>query len=105
MTRARADRRRSQGGVESAARYDGFISYSHAVDGKLAPVLQTEVERFARPWHRPRARRVFRDQANLAADPHLWGAIALVHPPRLSSCRPVALGGPGARLVARPPRR
>jgi WD40 repeat protein len=59
----------------AGSRYDAFISYSHAQDGKLAPALQAEVERFAKPWYRSRARRVFRDQANLAASPKLWDAV------------------------------
>jgi WD40 repeat protein len=61
--------------TEPAARYEAFISYSHALDGKLAPALQTECERFGKPWYRPRARRLFRDNANLSAQPHLWDAI------------------------------
>ncbi|MGB6162316.1 MAG: TIR domain-containing protein [Pseudonocardiaceae bacterium] len=55
--------------------YDAFISYSHALDGALAPALQTGVERFAKPWYRPRALRVFRDTTNLAANPDLWASI------------------------------
>ena len=38
----------------SADRYDAFISYSHAADGKLAPNLRNGLLRFATPW------RVFR---------------------------------------------
>jgi WD40 repeat protein len=55
--------------------YDAFISYSHALDGKLAPTLRREVERFTKPLFRPRALRVFRDDANLSAGPGLWSAI------------------------------
>jgi WD40 repeat protein len=55
--------------------YDGFISYSHAVDGRLAPTLQSALQRFAKPWYRLRAVRVFRDEASLSADPGLWSAI------------------------------
>ncbi|MGH3854920.1 MAG: hypothetical protein ACRDR6_15770 [Pseudonocardiaceae bacterium] len=55
--------------------YDAFISYSHALDGALAPALQTGLERFAKPWYRPRALRVFRDTTNLAANPGLWSSI------------------------------
>jgi WD40 repeat protein len=61
--------------VGAAAGYDGFISYSHAVDGRLAPELQSALQRFAKPWYRVRALRIFRDDANLAADPGLWSAI------------------------------
>jgi MTH538 TIR-like domain (DUF1863) len=55
--------------------YDAFISYSHALDGALAPALQTGLEQFAKPWYRPRALRVFRDTTNLAANPGLWTSI------------------------------
>ena len=63
------------GSVPDSFEYDAFISYSHSVDGTLAPILQTEVERFAKPWYRLRSRRVFRDDANMAAEPDLWNAI------------------------------
>lgn len=59
----------------SATAYDAFISYSHAVDGKLAPVFQRELERFAKPWYRVRSARVFRDKASLTASPGLWSSI------------------------------
>jgi hypothetical protein len=52
-----------------------FISYSHALDGALAQALQTGLERFAKPWYRQRALRVFRDTTNLAASPGLWSSI------------------------------
>ena len=55
--------------------YDAFISYSHALDGKLAPTVQTVLERFAKPWYRQRALRVFRDTTSLAANPALWPSI------------------------------
>lgn len=56
-------------------RYDGFISYSHAADGQLAPELQRALQRMAKPWYRRRALEVFRDETGLAVDPHLWNAI------------------------------
>lgn len=56
-------------------RYDAFISYSHAADGKLAPKLQQALHNFAKPWYRRRALRVFRDATSLAANPALWPAI------------------------------
>jgi len=55
--------------------YDAFMSYSHAGDSKLAPALQSALHRFARPWNRLRALRVFRDKTNLAVNPTLWLAI------------------------------
>ena len=57
-------------------RYDAFISYSHAADGRLAPALQAGLQRLARPWYRPRALRVFRDDTGLAVNPALWDSIA-----------------------------
>ena len=55
--------------------YDAFISYSHSADGRLAPALQTGLQRFARPWYRRHAVRVFRDETGLAVNPHLWASI------------------------------
>ncbi|HSM01716.1 MAG TPA: toll/interleukin-1 receptor domain-containing protein, partial [Acidimicrobiia bacterium] len=55
--------------------YDGFISYSHAADDLLAPRLQAGLQRFAKPWWKRRALRVFRDESSLSANPHLWGSI------------------------------
>ena len=55
--------------------YDAFISYSHAVDGKLVLRLQSAVRRFASPWYRRSALRVFRDQTDLSASPALWSSI------------------------------
>ena len=55
--------------------YNAFISYSHAGDGRLAPALQSALQRFAKPWYRLRALRVFRDTTSLAAAPSLWGSI------------------------------
>jgi WD40 repeat protein len=63
------------GAAARASGYDAFISYSHALDGKLAPVLQRELERFAKPWNKGRVLRVFRDNASLSANPGLWSAI------------------------------
>ncbi|HSM43773.1 MAG TPA: TIR domain-containing protein, partial [Acidimicrobiia bacterium] len=58
-----------------AATFDGFISYSHAADGLLAPRLQSALQRFAKPWWKRRALRVFRDESSLSANPHLWSSI------------------------------
>ncbi len=62
-------------GLTAAAAFDAFISYSHAVDGKLAPALQAGLHRFAKPWYRLRALRVFRDETSLSASPELWPSI------------------------------
>jgi WD40 repeat protein len=59
----------------SGGLYHGFISYSHAADGKLAPALQKGLQRFAKPWYRTRALHVFRDETELAANPDLWSSV------------------------------
>jgi len=59
----------------ASSRYDAFLSYSHAADGLLAPRLQAGLQRFAKPWWKRRAVRVFRDQSSLSANPHLWSSI------------------------------
>ena len=43
-------------------RYDAFISYSHAADGRLAPAVQNGLQRLARKVFQRRALRVFRDE-------------------------------------------
>lgn len=55
--------------------YAAFISYSRAVDGRFAPVLQQALQRFAKPWYRRRALRIFRDDASLAANAGLRTSI------------------------------
>ena len=55
--------------------FDGFISYSHTADRDVGAWLQREVQRFAKPWWRRRALRLFRDETVLAADPHLWSSV------------------------------
>src|SRR4051812_31272517 len=65
----------------SSSRYDGFISYSRAADGALAPALRNGLQRFATPWrvfrliNPVRSLRVFQDQASLSANPKLWPTI------------------------------
>lgn len=53
-------------------KYDAFISYSHAADGKLAPALQSGLQRFSKAWYKAKALHVYRDQTDLSATPHLW---------------------------------
>ena len=52
--------------------FDAFISYSHAADGTLAAALQQGLHRFAKPFFKLRAIRVFRDETTLAMTPSLW---------------------------------
>jgi hypothetical protein len=56
-------------------RYDAFISYSHAADGKLAPSLQTALHKLAKPWFKARALTVFRDETDLSVSPGTWPSI------------------------------
>ena len=58
-----------------AFRYEAFISYNQKLDGLLARALADSLRRFARPWHRRAAVRVFRDEENLSADSALWSPI------------------------------
>jgi WD40 repeat protein len=57
---------RIPGTFGAVASYDAFISYSHGADARLAPALHHALHRFAKPWYRARAVRVFRDETNLA---------------------------------------
>ncbi len=52
--------------------YRAFLSYSHALDGRLTPAVQSALQRFGKPWYRMRAFKVFRDQTSLSASPQLW---------------------------------
>jgi WD40 repeat protein len=56
-------------------RYKAFISYSHSADSPFAKRLQLALEKFAKPWNKVRACRIFRDQTNLAVAPDLWAEI------------------------------
>jgi hypothetical protein len=71
----RATLRARIAGEAGSMTFDAFISYSHAADGRLAPALQHGMQRLAKPWYRPRAIRVFRDESALSANPHLWSSI------------------------------
>jgi WD40 repeat protein len=56
--------------------YKAFLSYSHAEDAQLASSIQEALHRFARPWYKTYAVRVFRDKTGLSANPALWDSIA-----------------------------
>ena len=55
--------------------YHAFISYAHAQEQVLAGALERDVRRFARPWNRQWAIRVYRDESNLSVSPDLWGKV------------------------------
>src|SRR5262245_12729980 len=59
----------------AAYKYNAFISYSHAADDRLAPALQSALQRFAKPLLQARSIRVFRDETGLGLTPALWPAI------------------------------
>ncbi|GAA3173321.1 TIR domain-containing protein [Nonomuraea roseoviolacea subsp. carminata] len=65
----------ARGRGRGRAGYDAFVSYAHGAHDRLAVALQRRVERFAKPWYRSRALRVFMDRASLAAAPALWPSI------------------------------
>jgi WD40 repeat protein len=53
--------------VDSAEIYDGFLSYSWKSDSHVAPVIQSVLQQFLRPWYRTRARTIFRDLSSMPA--------------------------------------
>lgn len=61
--------------MTGASRYRAFISYSHGADQPLAAALAHSLARFARPWWKLRAMRVFVDQHGLGANAALWKTI------------------------------
>lgn len=61
--------------MTGATRYRAFISYSHGADQPLAAALAHSLARFARPWWKLRAMRVFVDQHGLGANAALWQTI------------------------------
>ncbi len=75
MATAEAETSRNERSPLVGSGYDGFISYSHAADDLLAPRLQAGLQRFAKPWWKRRALRIFRDESSLTANPHLWASI------------------------------
>ena len=55
--------------------YDAFISYSHKADTRVASLVQSALHRFAKPFFKLRALRVYRDKTSLSANSALWPAI------------------------------
>jgi hypothetical protein len=53
--------------VDSAQKYDAFLSYSWKSDSKVAPLIQSVLQQFLCPWYRSRAKTVFRDLSCLPA--------------------------------------
>jgi hypothetical protein len=52
--------------------YQAFLSYSNKAESERTAALHSALQRFAKPWYRRRALRIFRDRANLGATSSLW---------------------------------
>jgi WD40 repeat protein len=61
--------------IDSAGKYDAFLSYSWKSDSKIAPVIQSAIQRFLCPWYKLRAKTVFRDLSCLPAGSSLKGEL------------------------------
>ena len=62
--------------------YHGFISYAHTADDLLAPRLQSGLQRFAKPWGKPRALRILlvaEEKQLIFPDIHAAGVRDLSH--------------------------
>jgi WD40 repeat protein len=57
--------------LESASRYDAFLSYSWKSDRDNAEAIQAVLHRFLRPWYRVRAKSIFRDLSSMPAGSNL----------------------------------
>ncbi|MFB9183709.1 TIR domain-containing protein [Dactylosporangium sucinum] len=62
-------------GDGTGRKYAAFISYNREADAAVAAALQQGLQRFARPWNRLRALRIFRDDTGLSANTGLWASI------------------------------
>ena len=61
--------------AERRGRYDGFISYSHALDGRLAPAVQRALGGFAKSWRRSAPYASSATRPPSSASPELWSSI------------------------------
>ena len=57
------------------SKYNAFISYTHHSEMPLATALDNALTRFAKPWNRLRALRIYRDTDSQALTPNLLGAV------------------------------
>ena len=55
--------------------YDAFISYTHRSEMRLATALDDALTRFAKPWNKLRAQRIYRDTDSQALTPNLLGEV------------------------------
>src|SRR5262245_6352656 len=67
--------RSKSGAIRVADQYDVFISYNRQADETVAALVQRKLQQFAKPVFSRRALHVFRDDANLSANPGLWTSI------------------------------
>ena len=61
--------------VAADKNFGAFISYSHRADQDLAVALRRGLHQLAKPWYRPRAMKVFLDNASLSTNPALWDSL------------------------------
>ncbi|MFN0086174.1 MAG: hypothetical protein ACKVX9_12375 [Blastocatellia bacterium] len=64
-----------QRSIKKLQEHDAFISYSHRADSRLAPAIESGLEKLAKPLLKLRAMDIFRDETSLAANPGLWAGI------------------------------
>jgi len=57
--------------VDSARRYDAFLSYSWKSDSKVTPVIQSVLQQFLCPKYKLRAKTIFRDLSSMPAGSNL----------------------------------
>ena len=61
--------------ADEANKFIAFLSYSWTSDSATAPVLQTTLQQFLRPWFKLRALNIFRDRSMLPANSSLEDAL------------------------------
>jgi len=90
--------------------YKGFISYSHAADDRLAPALQSGLQRFAKPWYDcgpcafyRRQDAAIRDTGVVGIDPEGAGGCGLLYPAGFAPGRQSKWVEQDSRLVASKP--
>jgi hypothetical protein len=62
--------------VRDVFSYDGFISYRHSPkQAQIVGAIQAALHKFAKPFWKLRALRLYRDESNLSVHPDLWGTL------------------------------
>lgn len=61
--------------MKAKKRYKAFISYHRESEDELAVALKKALQKFAKPWNRTRALRVYRDAANQNLTPDLFDSL------------------------------